>query len=225
MVPMVNITANIGMGKSYYMCDVANTFFENNKKGKVIANFHLFYDKDLNPYFREKDFIYSPIGMIDLTWLENLGVPILIMLDDSEAIPNLDAYYDVVVRLSRKLDIDVYLVGHYYTDVSRKKRHISVYRVELFGLDENKNLNGIIVDNNDINYEFTISNEFERITQLYDTKEIVQIATPSLIDSEIKLHSKTLVDLEKNLKFFFKSEAKYEKKLLLYKKQLNFFNK
>lgn len=222
--PNVFITEKTGSGKTLLYCYRANIFFERNLKGKVVANFHLFKIKGNNDKFREKDFIYSPLGLLPLDLLENenRGYPILLLIDDSEAIKNNSYYIEQLVRLSRKSDICLYMIGHYRTDINRKKRSVMDYRLKVNYLESIDFLELVYIDDNNINYQGGLKNAVKRLGSLYDTNEIVVESTPSLINKELKRFSNSLIALEKNLKFLIKSKTEYRNELKRYKQLFGF---
>ena len=220
MTPSSFCTENVGSGKTLYMCYRANLFFERNKVGKVYANFHLFKNT-VNPKFREKDFIYTPLGLLPLSEFENKE-PKLVLLDDSEAIKNLDDYFDIITGMSRKSHIDVIIIGHYYADINKRKRTLLQYKLKVNYLESRDILEAILIDNENINYPFGVRDILKYCKELYDTYEVVKKATPSLIEREIKRFSKSLTDLEHNLKFLYKGKRDYERELKKYKEVLGF---
>lgn len=217
--PNVFITDKTGTGKTLFFCFRGNIFHQNFPKGKIIANFHLFKVKGNNYYFRKKDFIYSPLGLLPLDLLENekREYPIMLLIDDSEAIENTSYYIEQLTRLSRKSNICLYLIGHYRTDVNRKKRSTMDYRLKVNYLKSIDFLELVYIDDNEVNYQVGIKNAVKRLGSLYDTNEIVIESTPSIMNTELKKYSNSLVELEKNLKFLIKGKIEYKNELKRYK--------
>jgi hypothetical protein len=221
-----------------------NNYYDiENKKyysiGKAFSNYHL-YKTEKNPLFREKDFHYTPIGVLPLHKFDDynqkykIKVPVFVAFDDSEAIKTyLYHFLNNTTDWSRKFNMDINIVGHYDKDIQKRIRTISrnMYVVNLFNKDfiegilyrtESFNDNGNIIDIK-IPYKFIIKNAFSRLKDLYDTTERVKKATPIMFEKEIIKNCKGMnkEELEQTLMCYIQNQNTLEKKISYFSEILN----
>lgn len=211
-----------GAGKSLYVCFMINLYFEKYDNVYCIANTHYFRNPIINPFFNENRFIYSPLSLFSRNLINDKNSLKVIVIDDNENMKSTSENWIKLIRnWSRKTNIILYFIGHYYTSVSRELRHALKYRVVPNFIKSRDCLEFLIVDttNDEILHRNIISN-ISRFFSLYDTKEVVPIATDKLLSQELEKYAKTYDDLVYYISLLF-PESKKVKKLKEYSKLLN----
>jgi hypothetical protein len=200
-----SVIGAMGKGKTLFcslMALLYSLLFPNNK---IYSNFKL----------NLPNAIYTQLMLFSLTDLHDC----MIICDDFYAMKNLENLIAVMVNLSRKNNIQIYLTCQYYSMINRMIRTLS----EIIDLDLQKKEELLFIRRIDMNrkiHYYVIDKVFSRINNLYNTNEVVEFALDSEIEKEIVNKSKNKRDLEYNIKVLIKN--KYERTKLM-KKLLPFF--
>jgi len=248
------IERKTGTGKTMFACNQVNRFFElttNNyydestKKyyslGLVFATCHFFKKDDINPYFRERDFFYTPIGVLPLGLFDKfnqkygLKIPILVIFDDFHKNRMvMDTFFKTMTMWKRKYHMEIYFIGHYKKDLEISIRENCDYRI-IVDIVNNRDIEGkmyetieILNENGfpeqyEIAHDFYLENVFDDLKELYDTTEAVKPATPYLIEKEMLKNCKgmTKEQLSDTLGMFIKSKKEFQDKFKFYVNELN----
>jgi hypothetical protein len=241
-----------GTGKTMTATYIVNRFFEqttnnfydeiNDKYyslGLVYSTCHMFFKPKINPYFREKDYNYTPLGLLplwkfdDFNQVYGLKIPICVIYDDSD---NSRMFLENFIKKStswkRKYHMEINFIGHYNKDVNKKVREIcnNRYILNIF----KDNIEGILyrkykeidVVGNEIIYEipkeFVLKYVVNDLKQLYDTYEVVNPITPFEFEREILKNCKGMkrIDLERVLTLFIGNKKELIDKINDYSKKL-----
>lgn len=147
--------------------------------------------------------IYTPYLIIPYNNLKKC----MLIADDFFNLKNLDSFMSVIVSLSRKKDIDIILTSQYYTMIPPLIRQLS----DLYKVKFSKEYNILQVKQifkNGLSKEYYVKNAIDKVKDIYDTNECVKFITDTNILEEIKRLCIDPKDIELNLNFFFRNQAK-----------------
>lgn len=202
------ILGKMGSGKTLYMSLFAKKYRKDYPNNLIYTN----YDVNLDLTIKT-DFMFLPIET-----LENC----LILADDFYNLKTLSFFIMIVASMSRKLNISLLISAQRFTMIQKTLRELSDYEVNC-SYEKDKDI--LLIAKIDINNQvdiFKYENAVKIAKPLFNTKEVVKLPIPSILEKEILKWSKTPLDLETNICFF---TANSQKRQSLYKKLLPKLNK
>lgn len=180
----------MGGGKTLFATLYAKEYSRMYPKQLIYSNFKL----------KLPNSTYSPFLLLPFSQLKKC----LIIADDYYALQNVGGFVQVVVNLSRKLDIDIIITCQYYTMVTKMLRTLANELVEVT-YDISQDILLAAFDKSRIYY---VENAVKLGKKLYDTKEVVKFPTDTVIEKELLKVSATEEDLELNCQMMIKDSRK-----------------
>lgn len=244
---------NTGVGKTMLATALVNRFFElttNNyyderknkyhSLGLVFSTCHMF-KTGKNPFFREKDFYYTPLGILPLGFFDKFNqvydveIPIIAIFDDfdnNQMIMN--KFFKTMTGYKRKYNMELYFIGHYDKDLVKSVRENTDFRY-IIEIRDKKDIVGrvyqkkIVFDELGQQYEIEIPFDFELIDvfddlkDMYDTKENVDKANSYTFEREMLNFCKGMneKDLAETLSMFIGNKKEFDDKFEYFKEKLN----
>jgi hypothetical protein len=244
-----------GSGKSMLATYFVNLFFEmttNNfydekndryhSLGLVFSTTHMF-KTDKNPYFRENDFTYTPLGVLPIHLFEKiineykLDIPIFCSFDDFDNNGNImNTFFRKSTDWKRKYNMIMLFIGHYDKDLQKSVRDNSNYRF-IVDVSNKNDIVGVLYQFKtlydeygksfrvEIPYDFEIENVFDDLKDMYDTKERVKQANPYSFEKEMVKFCKGMnkEQLSDTLSMFINDQKKFSKELEKFSEILNIY--
>lgn len=221
------INNDSGSGKTLFIAILCLLYAELNPTCHIFANFHLnIYNKKTN----KKMTTFSKFGLIPYSRIEKGFC--LIALDDFYALRNSDFYTSILAILSRRQFIEVYLSIQYYTDITKRVRHLCQFEIVPFLSDIQ---NDFLTKESELELRFynpksmdlismtTLYNildllengkDFENVYvkgNLYSTFELVEFDNYTKVIEYISEISENFDDIEVNANIYYKNERKKDK--------------
>jgi len=200
-MPKGYVIANTGKGKTLYASLYALEWSRNHPNGKIYANYHLNLP---NAYF-------TPLMFLPFDDLHDC----LIIYDDVSNLDEIKRFSKVCANWSRKTSMELFFTAQFYTMIPKQLRDIADYKVKTVYY-KSKDLLVVYINYREVGVRKVVFHDAVKTVKalnLYDTKEVVRMATESEVINKIIELSKTKRDIEMYLMVFTGNKA--ERKSLL----------